>query len=929
MNKNTKERAIKIGVLLLPYVCAFLISFCIGLLLFKAKNIMPFGDQSVLCMDLWGQYFPMYVQKANADSVSELLYSWNGALGYNNWAQNAYYCNSVFLLLLEFVPLGKMVDAINWICLLKICFSSVTCLGFLQFKLKSRSPYLIAGAVAYGTCAYMLAFLSQPMWTDSLIYVPLILIGLERLVHEKKPLLYVAFLALTIISSFYIGFAVCIFLVLYFFCTAVQHFRIEKDEEGKRHLIGGRQFGWSFLRFALFSIFSGGLSAAVILPIASAVGNTVASTLEAPTKLEWYDNILIYIQQLLPSQKLALEYDRANIAVGILVFLLVPLYFCNKKFRITERVAHGLLLVLLFLSMNCNLLDYVWHGFHFPNQLPGRWTFLLSLVLVLLCSSGIARREGLTPIRTIIGIVLGFAALIVTTNGLGKVEAVELGTLHWILLIAAALLLLANSVIVLQTERNQKSEQDTEDTPAAKTKTAAKPAVSQLIACGCVVLLAGMQVYDSGANFVNVAQREEHGMRTSAGPGYNETVVKTNTWGEEWKSDSQDFYRIEANSGFTFNPSMLGNYNGMGYYSSTMNGKTFELLRYFGNRVYAQNVSSVYNISSPVQNGLFGVRYILDFSRNLGHHLPGSSLIAEDEKCNIWESPTTLPIAFAVSDNAMNIQITDEVRAIQNQNTFLNILCGEDVNVFERMDCSSFYYENASLQESSNWNQNYFTITDSQYDARFHYEYTCTEDGPIYLEHNYRAGTIEASWEGKMVEISPGAQKFRYLGEFAAGDVITIDVTIGNISIGCCGLNLYRMNTDTWNSTYQKLAAQSLDVESFSNTALSGTIQMAQDGLVMTTIPQDGGWSVYCDGRKAETVLIADTLVAVRVPEGSHTLKFTYQVPGLQAGVLITVICLILAVWCGSPKLRKWVFSKVKKPSEPDPSENEAPAFEA
>ena len=83
------------------YLLAFVISFGIGVIVFKAKNIAPFGDNSLLCMDLWGQYFPMYVQQATADVGADMFYSWNGAFGYNNWAQNAYYCYSIFFFISE------------------------------------------------------------------------------------------------------------------------------------------------------------------------------------------------------------------------------------------------------------------------------------------------------------------------------------------------------------------------------------------------------------------------------------------------------------------------------------------------------------------------------------------------------------------------------------------------------------------------------------------------------------------------------------------------------------------------------------------------------------------------------------------------------------------------------------------------------------
>ena len=973
MKRITKEQALKTGGLVLPYVLAFVISLCIGLITYAAKEVMPFGENSVLCMDLWGQYFPMYVEKANADSFSELLYSWNGALGYNIFAQNAYYSNSIFLLLLEIVPLSKMVSAINWICLLKMGCSACTALGYLQYKLRSRSPYLIAAGVAYSACAYMLAFLSQPMWTDSLIYVPLILIGLERLVHEKKPLMYVIFLAACIISSFYIGFAVCIFLVLYFFVTAINHFAIKKNEEGKRRLTGFKAFAMSFLRFAGFSILGGGAAAAVILPIGYAVSNTVASTLDAPSKLEWYENITAYMQQLLPGRMLALEYDLANLYVGLPIFLLVPLYFCNKKFRLTERILHAGLVVFLFASMNCNLLDYAWHGFHFPNQLPGRWTFLLSLELVILAGSALARREGLTPIRTGIGLLAGYVALFTTLKGLGDTPSETLSGMHFLLLAAVTAALIANSIAAQlerdrvvpapetaaedetaenETAENEAAENEaaeenaaeenaadasapeetsadeaaddaaeTEAVPAetkpAKPKTITIPAPParkkkmRIVAFCCVCLIAVLHVCDSAANFSAVAQREQYGMRVSSGKGYSENVVKMHAFGDQWAPDSDEFYRNEANGGFTFNPSMLGDFHGIGYYSSTMNGDVFKLLRFLGNRVYAQNVSTVYNNTSPVQNSLFGIRHILDFNKNYGNLLPNGVLIDENEKCNIFENPTALSVAYPVSDQVLSLEINDQVRAIQNQNTLLNSICGETVDVFERMNCGVFWYDNATMTESANWNTNYFHTVDGSKDVVFHYEFAMQQDGPVYLEHNYRAGKLTASWNGGQTNIDTGAQKFAYLGRFHAGDIISVDAVISGVGLGCCGLNMYYFNEEKWNSTFQKLSAHQMDVESFNQTSITGSITMDAEGLVMTSIPQDGGWEAYCDGQPLAIEEVGDSLIAVRVPEGTHVLKFRYHVPGLAPGLIISITCVLLAIIFGRPDLIRKLIRKV------------------
>lgn len=918
MRKITKDNRSAIGKVLIRYVLAFLIPFGIGIALFSAKEIAPFGEHSLFCMDLWGQYFPMYVQQAKPDSLGELFYSWNGAFGYNNWSQSAYYSNSIFWLLLKLLPVESMVNAVDWICLIKIALSSVTCLAFLEYKLQKKSPILIAGAISYSLCSYVLAFISQCMWTDSLIYVPVVLIGLEWLMQKKNPLLYTLMLALTIISSFYIGFAVCIFLVLYFVCNNLQQLHLERGSTKKLRLTGGKTFGLTVLRFALYSILAGAIAAAVILPTAMTISHTLASEMDAPEKLEWYNNITAYLQAMLPEQPLSLAYGVPNIATGILVFLMIPVYFCNKDVRISERIANGIFLVILFLSMNCNWLNYIWHGFHFPNQLPGRWTFLFSLLAVLLCSSGLARLSGLTPIRSGIGLALGFGAVVVTCKGLGEQDSVQLKPLYWGILVVAALLIFAASFAVWYCRRTasqmvaQAAEADT-DAPQKVEQHGNRIRQMRLVSVGCIAALGLLQVYDIGSNFLTVSQLETGGLGTSDETSYSISVEKLHRYGKEWKSGKDEFYRVEANPGFTFNPSMLGDYRGMGYYSSTMQGSVYSLLQYMGNRVYAQNVSSVYNIGSPVQNSLFSMRYFLDVGHTLTEKVPGAVQVETNEECDIWENPTVLPIAYAVSDDLLTWEITDEVRAIQNQNNLLNKMCGRDMGVFQQMTCGEFFYENATLQESSNWNQNYFITAQGATEVKFHYVYTCEEDGPVYLEHNFRAGKIDVTYDGGSMQVDSGSEKFRYLGTFQAGSTITLEAKVENVQIGCCGLNLYHMNADAWNEAYEQLSAQAMDLEEFNTTGLQGKITLEQDSLVFTSIAQDGGWNVLCDGEEADVVSIGDALIGIRVPAGTHTLSFRYHVPGLVPGLLVSLAALLVTIWLCCPVLRGRILRKKTK----------------
>lgn len=120
---------------LLYYLIAFFLSAVFVLISFSKMKINPFGGKSLLNMDLWGQYFPMYVEKYNnIRDFGSGLYSWNGALGFNLFVQSAYYGNSIFNYILLLFNRDILVEVFNYILLLKISFASFTFCIYLKNK---------------------------------------------------------------------------------------------------------------------------------------------------------------------------------------------------------------------------------------------------------------------------------------------------------------------------------------------------------------------------------------------------------------------------------------------------------------------------------------------------------------------------------------------------------------------------------------------------------------------------------------------------------------------------------------------------------------------------------------------------------------------------------------------------------------------------
>ena len=123
-------------------------------------------------------------------------------------------------------------------------------------------------------------------------------------------------------------------------------------------------------------------------------------------------------------------------------------------------------------------------------------------------------------------------------------------------------------------------------------------------------------------------------------------------------------------------------YSIFGYYGSTLNHGVYDLLRDMGNRIYANNVSSVYNNSSLFQNSFFGIKYIIDRGRYFQFRSgKGYTSVEENSDCVIWENDTPFPIAFASSRDLLDMELTpDNVRGVFTQNEMINRLCGEEIN---------------------------------------------------------------------------------------------------------------------------------------------------------------------------------------------------------------------------------------------------------
>ena len=157
---------------------------------------------------------------------------------------------------------------------------------------------------------------------------------------------------------------VCLFSVLYFLYLLLSRPRALREVLHRAGL------------FAAFSLLAGGLSAFTLLPTYLALGNTIASGLGFLGEVTFTHSFLEILKAFLPFGKISLEFGAPNLYCGTVALLLFLLAAFLPGKRLRERILLLFGAALIYLSSTVNLLDFVWHGFHFPNQLPGRQSFI-------------------------------------------------------------------------------------------------------------------------------------------------------------------------------------------------------------------------------------------------------------------------------------------------------------------------------------------------------------------------------------------------------------------------------------------------------------------------------------------------------------------------------------------------------------------------
>lgn len=341
----------------MPLIASFFLPFFILIVICILHDVYPFGEQCILHIDMYHQYCPFFTELMDKiKHGGSMFYSWNIGLGADFISLYAYYLASPLNWLLLLCPQNHVIEFMTLLVILKISLAGLFFGYYLKEHFEKNHAAISIFATAYALCGFSAAYAWDIMWLDCMMLAPLVVLGLEQLIKEKKVLLYYISLSLCIISNYYIAIMVCIFQVIWFVITW-----LENKETG----IG------AWIRFAIYSLLAGGTGAILIIPEAITLGASGSQNISFPDTMEWYFNIIAELgRHSVMTEPYTGKDHWPNIYCGVFVLLLFVLYLFNREISWKKKLSRGLLAA--FLSSVFRIIYLISSGMACTSRIPCR-----------------------------------------------------------------------------------------------------------------------------------------------------------------------------------------------------------------------------------------------------------------------------------------------------------------------------------------------------------------------------------------------------------------------------------------------------------------------------------------------------------------------------------------------------------------------------
>ena len=873
---------------------AFLVPLALMFTAFGMMDVSPFGGatKQILVTDLWHQYYPFLVNfQEKLQNGQSLFWSWAVGGGVNYFSLMSYYLASPMNFLSVFVPADFLREFLVFSVAIKISLAGSFMAYFLKSVFKRYDASLLMFGMSFSFCAFFMGYYWNTIWLDTVCLTPLMALGAVKLLTENRFRLYTIMLALSLLTNYYMAFFSCIFVMLIFISYTIVRWQSFKV------------LGVNILKFVVFTVLGIGMAAFFLLPTIMALQNTHASSgvfpKEFTTNIGGSNDLLGVLKGLKSVTGNLVNFSVANnkeidgmpnIACGAVPVFFAFLSLTSREIKLREKLVSMGLILFMFLSFVIRQLDFVWHGFHFPNMIYYRFSYLVSFVIIVMGFRAFMYIKKTNFINVLIATALSFLVWAMEFDFSGTPNPAGDGPydqgvfnmfvadingnkhngrpdrLAWVepTLIASAVLFGLIALLALLYSK--------------------RVIPRQALVVALVIIVIAQSGYTAyfGVNVTGTTDAYAIDNSTLKYPEKGEYVAAVVDEMKSREADNKSPWRAEVVRTSTLNDGALNHYRGLSMFNSMTNETTTILFQNLGLSGWQSGNRFVYNEGSPVLHLFMNLKYLISRADTVVNTYDMKE-VSSAGTVKLYENTHYLDLGYVVEPTLVKWKVNTKENSydpVAKQNEFFKLATGINDPVFRKVNI-----ENAVNDAGS---------TKWTFKAPITGPYVLFADianDKAVISVKNSAGTEFKKYEGRYKNINP-------VGYFTEGEEITFDVSVANANSN--RVFFYAMDTKVFEQGYNMFKRNVMTTTYFEDGGkIEGTIDSDRDGLFYTSIPYEKGWQAYVDGEEVEITPVGDALLAFPITKGEHSIVLKYKPNGFVPGLIISIIALLgFAAYC-------------------------------
>lgn len=810
---------------------------------------------------------------------------------------NYYGLGDPLCFLSAFVPEAFTVHLFNFLVIVRLYLSGLF-FSFYCFRMKQRGAAVFIGSIAYVFSAYAIySGARHPFFLVPMVFFPLILIGVERILNYESPVLFIISVFCSFTINFYFSFTLVILTVIY---IVARFFTIKENRKPSL-------FFKKFLQFLASGIIGVLMSCAILLPVLIVFLGNGRSDVARNTQV-LYD--VLYYSRLYArfmSFSLAGSWTITGFIPPLVLSLL--LLFKRKKEYTFLKVIFIVMTVILLIP----ILGKITNGMAYTaNRWIWGYSFILSFIFVVMYENlkKLSNKEKIFLFSSV-------SVYLLTSLFVTNVFNISIASQYVILCILTALFLAGDTLF---------------------TGNASKK-INVITAVLSVVAILFNSFYQYSFLYVNYV---DEFIKTADAYDMISNSVSSNMSNEL----NEEFCRYEQITNEVRNAGVVDGTNGVSYYWSLNDSKVGDYLKETESVIYTSYDYLHLNRRTAIDE-LFCVKYFFtdcyDLPVPFGYEYDKTVSTYKGD-FDVYKNKYALPLGFTYSDYMTRDEYESLTAAEKQEALMSNVLLEKDVEGYNKNTFTLSSYNvpyTITCDKGISVKDNKIIVEDE--DAWLTLEFETVKNCELFVDFlglycddvyndldlqqiknngktwknlsvldkikKYRSAIYERDDDMFTFKVSsngyspvfhlstPDYQNYDGCHDFLSNLCYSVEERNSvQIKVDTPGvysfdeINVIAQPMENYENNATDRAESVLENIDISDNQFSGEIDLEKPEILFISAPFVNGFKAYVDGEEAE-ILQANTWgMALDLDAGHHEIVFRYRTPGLFVGIAASCV---------------------------------------